>query len=116
MTALYPATTRPPGLKAPYTTSLDATQCEFAPGEVRNIRRQLARYGCFRSPGSSGVLPGATSQSSGGILERFAISAMQAQRIREQRDCCAPRMLNLAAFEIPDRPHTHARSAGELVL
>jgi hypothetical protein len=62
------------------------------------------------------VLTSETRQTSSGILERLAIIAMQAQRIREQCDCCAARMLDLTAFEIPDRPHTHARPAGELVL
>jgi hypothetical protein len=72
-------------------------------------------YGCFRSPRSLSVLSGETGHS-GGVRERFAIIAIQAQRIGKQRDRCAARMLNLAAFEIPDRPHTHARPTGELVL
>jgi hypothetical protein len=60
------------------------------------------------------VLIGATG--CGSVVERFAIGVIQMKRISEQSDCCAARMLNLAAFEISDCPHTHARPTRELVL
>jgi hypothetical protein len=90
-------------------------QSQFAPGEVRNIRRQLARHGPLRSRRTR-VLIGAFGQTSASVAERFAIGVIQSQCISKQSDCCAARMLNLAAFEISDCPHTHARPTGELVL
>ena len=91
-------------------------QSQFAPGEVRDIRRQLARHSPLRGPRRTGVLIGATGRTSGSVVERLAIGVIQTQRISKQSDCCAAWMLNLAAFEISDCPHTHARSTRELVL
>jgi hypothetical protein len=91
-------------------------QGEFTPGEVSNVRRQLARHGPLEDPRPTGVRTGATGQTSGSVLECFAIGVIQTQRIGKQSDCCPARMLNLAAFEIPDCPHTHSRPSGELVL
>ena len=87
-------------------------QGEFAPGEVSNVRRQLARHGPLEDPRPTGV----TGQTIGSVLECFAIGVIQTQRIGKQSDCCPARMLNLAAFEIPDCAHTHSRPSGELVL
>ena len=89
---------------------------EFAPGEVGNIGRQLARYGSLRSLRRARVPFGATERARGGFFERLPIGLIQTQRISKQSNCRLPWMVDLTAFEITDCPYAHARPTSKLVL